>query len=218
MKSYKKWMVSVIISGIASAALFFSTPADAAQNPFTDVSAKDAHYESIVKLYEEGIIEGTSPTTYEPYKYATRQEAALFIARALKLDTVNVADPGFKDVEKSSKYYGAIAVLSQKGIIKGYQDGTFRPNDTLKRSQIAKMLSVAFDLQLSQNTTTPFIDVNRINDLETRQYIQTLVDYKITTGTTPTTFSPYEPLTRGQLATFLKRALDINDFQIISVE
>lgn len=219
MKLWKFW-ISVVIFGIV-AAIYIPTSANAAENPFIDVSVKDAHYESIVILINEGIVEGTSATTYEPYKQATRQEAALFIAKALHLDTVNVADPGFIDVPKASKYYGAIAALSQKGIIQGYQDGTFRPSNTLKRSQIAKMVTLGFGLQVSNNTTTPFKDVNVINDLETRQYIQTLIDYKITTGTTPETFSPFSPLTRGQLATFIKRALEATDglgFQVISVE
>jgi len=217
MKFIKKWGISFII-GIA--AICISPPAKAAENPFVDVSPKDAHYQAIVELFDKGIVEGTSKKTFEPYKAVTRKEAALFIVNALQFDTFDVEDPGFKDVPKSNKYYGAIAALSQKKIISGYPDGTFKPNHPLTRSQIAKMLSLAFDLDISKNTTTPFEDVNTIQDIP-RQYIQTLVDYKITTGTTPTTFSPYQSLTRGQLATFLKRAIDAVEattFEIIDVE
>lgn len=218
MKFIKKWGISFII-GIA--AICISPPAKAAENPFVDVSPKDAHYQAIVELFDKGIVEGTSSKTFEPYKAVTRKEAALFIVNALQFDTFDGEDPGFKDVPKSSKYYGAIAALSQKKIISGYPDGTFKPNHPLTRSQIAKMLSLAFELDISKNTTTPFEDVNTIQDIPTRQYIQTLVDYKITTGTTPTTFSPYQSLTRGQLATFLKRAIDAVDaanFEFIGVE
>ncbi|MFC5542431.1 S-layer homology domain-containing protein [Ureibacillus suwonensis] len=219
MTILKKCWIFVI--GIITASILVAAPANAATNPFIDVTTKDTHYPAIVELYNKGIVEGTSSKTYEPYKQVTRQEAALFIANALKLDTVNVPNAKFTDVPKSSKYYGAIAALSYKGVISGYPDGTFRPTNTLTRSQIAKMITLAFELSISKNTVTPFKDVNSISDIPTRQYIQTLVDYKITTGTTPTTFSPYTALTRGQLATFLKRAIDATgggDFEIIGIE
>lgn len=221
LNNMKKWATSIIVAGFAAATLFVASPANAATIPFTDVPTTDTHYQSIVTLYNEGIVEGTSATTFEPHKPITRQEAALFIANALELDTVNVKDPGFTDVPKSSKYYGAIAALNNEGIINGYADGTFKPNNTLTRSQIAKMITLGFELKVSNNQTTQFKDVNAINDLATRQYIQTLVDYKITTGKNPTTFDPYGHLTRGQLATFLKRAIDQTGgvgFKVIGIE
>lgn len=199
--------VIFVMIGLLLVALVL-TPAKAAGIPFQDVPASDTHYDAIVSLYEEGLIEGTSNTTYEPYKPATRQEAALFIANALGMDIINVPDVKFTDVPKSSKYYGAIAALSEAGIINGYPDGTFKPENTLTRSQIAKILTLGFDLNVSKNIATQFQDVNAIDDLATKQYIQTLVDYKITTGKTATTFDPYGTLTRGQLATFLKRTME----------
>ena len=59
-----------------------------------------------------------------------------------------------------------------------------------------------------------------LNTTETKRYIQTLVDYSITKGTTATTFSPNMKLTRGQLATFLYNAIQTtsDDLTIISVE
>lgn len=221
LKNIKKWATSIFVAGFVSATLLVANSANAATIPFTDVPTSDTHYQSIVTLYNEGIVEGTTATTFEPHKPVTRQEAALFIANALELDTVNVKDPGFTDVPKSSKYYGAIAALNNAGIINGYADGTFKPNNTLTRSQIAKMITLGFELNIASNTTTQFKDVNSINDIDTRKYIQTLVDYKITTGKTTTTFDPYGQLTRGQLTTFLKRTIDETGgvgFKVIGIE
>ena len=188
--------------------------------PFKDLQNVGDHYTAIDELYNLGIIEGRSLTAFAPSEAATRAELALFIANALNLDTKNVVDPGFTDVPKNSKYHGAIAALYNKGIISGYPDKTFKPDANVTRSQVAKMLVIGFDLEIVNTTTTKFKDVNTINDTDTRRYIQTLVQYNITKGTSETTFSPNDLVKRAQIATFLKRAIDntTSDFEIISVE
>ncbi|WP_404427526.1 S-layer homology domain-containing protein [Ureibacillus chungkukjangi] len=188
--------------------------------PFTDVDKLNTHYESIVYLYNEGIIYGKSSTKYQPFSHATRGETALFIANALELDTKNVKNPNFKDVPITSKYYGAIAALVQIGVVKGYSDRTFKPENPLTRSQMAKMLTLGFELSKSISLKTNFNDVKKMPDSESRLYIQTLIDYKITTGTTTNTFSPYANLLRGQLATFIYRTLQQSGdrLEVLNVE
>lgn len=189
------------------------------ENPFTDVKDTNSHAHAIVSLYNDGIVTGVTETTYEPGKEATRGDAALYLANALGLNTVAVQNPGFKDVPTSSKYYKAVAALKQAGIVGGYGD-EFRPNATLTRAQLAKMLTVGFELEQATSTTTKFTDVNKLTDVATKRYIQTLVNYNITKGTTATTFSPNMKLTRGQLATFLFNAIQATDdaLTVISVE
>jgi hypothetical protein len=214
-----KYTAAMLVLPIA-VAFVVEAPASAATNPYSDVTTKDGHYNAIIELTEQGIVSGVTKTLYQSTKPATRGEAALFIANSLGLDQSNVTNPNFKDLATNSPYYGAIAALYSKNIIGGYTDGTFRPNATLKRSEIAKMLTLAFELEVSNVTKTKFADVNAIADLNTKRYIQTLVDYSITTGATATSFSPFSTLTRGQLATFLQRSMDAvaDDFTIISVE
>ena len=214
-----KYAAAILVLSV-TAAFVIEAPATAATNPYSDVTTKDGHYKAIVELTEQGIVSGVTKTLYQSTKPATRGEAALFIANALGLDKVNVENPNFKDLATSSPYYGAIAALYSENIIGGYTDGTFRPNATLKRSEIAKMLTLAFGLEVSNVSKTKFADVNAIADLNTKRYIQTLVDYSITTGVTATSFSPFSTLTRGQLATFLQRSMDAvaDEFTVISVE
>lgn len=191
----------------------------ASTNPFTDVKEMNSHANAIVSLYNEGIITGVTSTTYEPGKSATRGDAALYLANALNLQNSTAPNPGFKDVPTSSKYYKAIAALNKAGVVNGYGD-EFRPNATLTRSQLAKMLTIGFELEQSTTTKPKFTDVNKLTDTATKKYIQTLVDYGITKGTSPTTFSPNMKLTRAQLATFLYNAIEAtsDDFIVIGVE
>lgn len=201
---------SVIISGHS---------VQASTNPFTDVKETNSHANVIVSLYNEGIISGVTSQTYEPGKSATRGDAALYLANALNLQNSTAPNPGFKDVPTSSKYYKAISALNKAGIVNGYGN-EFRPDATLTRSQLAKMLSIGFELEQSTTTKTKFTDVNKLTDTATKKYIQTLVDYGITKGTTATTFSPNMKLTRAQLATFLYNAIEAtsDDFIVIGVE
>lgn len=215
---YIKYALAATLAA-TTVACVAQAPAQAAV-PFKDLQNVGDHYTAIDELYNLGIIEGRTLTAFAPYEAATRAELALFIANALNLDTKNVVNPGFKDVPKNSKYYGAIAALYNKGIISGYPDQTFKPNANVTRSQVAKMLVIGFDLELAHATTTKFKDVNAIQDTNTRRYIQTLVQYNITKGTSDTTFSPNDFVRRAQLATFLKRAIDntTSDLDLISVE
>ncbi|MGN7479357.1 S-layer homology domain-containing protein [Solibacillus silvestris] len=215
---YKSFITIAIIA--SPSVLINEDLVDAAySNPFTDVKDSNSHADAILSLYNEGIITGMTDKTYEPGKTATRGDAALYLATALNLKDASLPNPGFKDVPTSSKYYGAVAALTKAGIVNGYED-EFRPNATLTRAQLAKMLTIGFDLQQSAVTTTKFADVNKLTDASTKNYIQTLVDYGITNGTTATTFSPNLKLTRAQLATFLFNALQAtsDELTVISVE
>ncbi|MFS0876422.1 S-layer homology domain-containing protein [Solibacillus isronensis] len=206
--------VLVIISSI----IVSGHSVQASTNPFNDVKETNSHANAIVTLYNEGIITGVTSKTYEPGKSATRGDAALYLANALNLQNSTAPNPAFKDVPTSSKYYKAIAALNKAGVVNGYGD-QFRPNATLTRSQLAKMLTIGFELEQSTTTKTKFTDVNKLTDTATKKYIQTLVDYGITKGTTATTFSPNMKLTRAQLATFLFNAIEAsNDFIVIGVE
>lgn len=188
---------------------------EAASTSFKDLNSSNVHYNDIMNLVNRGVIKGYPDNTYKPGKAVTRAEAALILANVLELDTKNVTDPGFKDVPKTNFYYNAIAALTKEGIINGFQDGTFKPKDTLTRGQMAKIIQSAFELQAG-NKETPFKD---ISNSFYKEYITALYDNKVTTGATPTTFAPAAPVTRGQLASFVVRGEEASKFEtIVSVK
>jgi len=216
VKVHKAWAIATAAVVVPCVAVI---PTEAATMPFTDIknSGSEAElYKAVSELYSQGIVFGTTPTTFSPYQNLTRGEAAYFLAEALKLETNNVVNPGFKDVPASHKYYGHIAALAEKGIIQ--KNTNYNPDHFIKRSQMAKMLTLGFDLQQATTLSAPFSDFTKDN--ETNKHIQTLLNYGITQGTSATTFSPYTDVTRGQMALFLYRTLqkNENDFYIISVE
>jgi hypothetical protein len=97
----------------------------------------------------------------------------------------------------------AIAQLLAGGILAGYPDGTFRPENPLTRAEMAKILSLSFDLPLVRSATLPF------NDLEASSwatpYIERLWKGKIVEGFPDGGFHPSAPVTRAELAAMLNR-------------
>ncbi|MED3660553.1 S-layer homology domain-containing protein [Ureibacillus terrenus] len=170
---------------------------------FNDVRPSDYFYDAVNDLVEREIIHGYEDNTFRPYQPVTRGQAAKILANVLNLDKQDVEDPGFKDVSKSNEYYGAIAALVKEGIIHGYPDGTFRPNEPIQRNHMAKIIARAFNIKASPGTKTPFTD---LTNKEYVDYIRALYEYKITTGTTPTTFSGTDSVKRGQMVVFVYRA------------
>ncbi|MGE7695916.1 S-layer homology domain-containing protein [Lysinibacillus sp. NPDC094177] len=215
-KVHKAWAFATAAVVVPCVAVM---PTAAAAMPFTDIKNSGSEvelYKAVSELYSQGIVFGTTSTTFSPYQNLTRGEAAYFLAEALKLETKNVVNPGFGDVPASHKYYGHIAALADKGII--LKGTNYNPDHFIKRSQMAKMLTLGFDLQQATTLSASFSDFTK--DSETNKYIQTLLNYGITQGTSATTFSPYTDVRRGQMVLFLYRTLQKTEdnFYVISVE
>ncbi|KPN97694.1 S-layer homology domain-containing protein [Lysinibacillus sp. ZYM-1] len=175
--------------------------AEAATSPFTDINQYSDNYNEILKLNSQGVMSGFADNTFRPDVSVTRGEAAKMLATALKLDTKNIQDPYYKDVPKGSQYYKYVAALQNAGIMSGYSNGTFMPNEVLTRGELAKIVVVGFHLEVSPTYNNIFKDVN--SQTSNAIYIQTLIDLNVTKGTTPVTFSPFDAVTRGQFASFV---------------
>lgn len=171
---------------------------------FTDIKATDYFYEAVNDLASREIVAGYSDQTFRPFQPVTRAQAAKVLSLALGLDVEKVENPGFQDVKPADGYYHYVAALAKAGIISGFGDNTFRPQETLSRAQMAKILSIGFALGEDNLTNNPFTDVPK--DAWYTKYLSKLLLNQITYGTTSNTFSPNERVTRGQLAEFIIRS------------
>ncbi|GKV65931.1 MULTISPECIES: S-layer homology domain-containing protein [unclassified Sporosarcina] len=172
---------------------------------FTDVPESKVYYEAVQSLSSRGYISGYADGTFRPAAHVTRGQAAKIIANVLQLDTKKVENPDFKDISTAHQYYGYIAALVEAGVISGFEDQTFKPNQSMTRAHMSKMIVKGFGLEATdQNAISPFIDVSSKHWFA--PYVESLRNNNITTGTTPTTFSPNELVTRSQLASFVTRS------------
>ena len=120
--------------------------------------AKDevAELEEIKGMTHKAYIFGYPDGTVRPNGEITRAEAAAMLARLLEIESIGSADkPMFPDTP-SAWYNKAINAVVQRGIMKGYPDGTFKPNDAITRAEFTQMIST---IDNKPYGTAPFTDV-----------------------------------------------------------
>lgn len=205
-KSYKNLFNAALATTMATSAVVAVAPVqvEAAPKSFPDVNPNYHYFEPIQILSERSIISGFPDGTFKPGLNVTRGQAAKILANTLGLDTVNVKDPGFKDIPKSHQYYGAVAALVDAGIIQGFEDNTYRPGNPLTRAHMSKVLSIGFGFKEEVYKDDKFTDVSA--DAWYANFVETLLANSITTGRTETTFEPGSFVTRGQMASFVVRS------------
>ena len=153
-------------------------------NPFKDVKTTAWYFDPMIHLYESGIINGTSDTTYAP-------NDTLTWAAALKLLLVSNGDLKAADATGADWSKNAIAKAAELGLVAADLDGA-KAISRLEFCQIAAKLNKLAE----SKTESKFTDC-------TDGYVMALVDAKVISGMTETTFEPAASLTRAQIAKIL---------------
>nr|MDJ0792285.1 S-layer homology domain-containing protein [Acidimicrobiia bacterium] len=156
----------------------------------------NVHEDNIITISVLGIT--LVEDSYRPDENVTRGQMAAFLRRALNLPA---ATQDFFTDDDDSIFEDDINSIAQYGITVG-SGGEYRPNENVTRGQMAAFLKRAF--QIGAGGPTPFTD---IDSSIFKGDIESIYAVGITVGTTPTTYSPNDPVTRGQMATFIARAL-----------
>ena len=171
---------------------------------FRDLPKTYTFYDDIKYLTEKNIISGYPDGSFGATDSVTRQQAAIMIGRALKLNE-EPRNTKFSDVNAQITGSGYIASAVDKGIITGFPDNTYRPREPVTRAQMAIFLDRAFPLEDS-NGANRFIDVSP--GMKAYQAILNVHASGIAFGYEDGSYRPTVPVTRGQFAAFLARALE----------
>ena len=167
---------------------------------FDDV-ASDAYYAQPVKwAVEKGITSGTSSTTFSPDLTCTRAQILTFLWRSVGSPKASVSNP-FADISSSDYYYGAALWAFEKGMVTGVN---FEGDTPCTRASTV--------MYMWQNASSPesedeciFDDVD--SDASYVEAVKWATKNGVTSGTSDTTFSPDMICNRGQIVTFLSRAI-----------
>lgn len=168
---------------------------------FQDISshwAKDA----IAGLKNRGIVNGASPYRFEPDRPVTRAEAVTMIVKAYN---PVVATPSVKTFKDTSSHWASdsIAKAAAKGWIKGYPDGSFKPDAPITRAEMAVIIGYAEGMKTSIQMSRPFADVSP-NDWYAPMLGAMKKDGKLY-GVSTDLFKPNEKASRAEFATLLYR-------------
>jgi hypothetical protein len=186
-----------LLAVVAAATTTFSVPAGAVAG-FSDVAATDYWARPVQWMVDNDITTGTGEGCFSPTAPVTRGQAAAFMWR-MEGEPAPGGSHGFVDVTASWQDE-AVAWMVANEITTGTSPMRYSPDAPLTRGQLAALLHrLAGEPSASGH---PFRDV-------VASWQQTpvawMIDKGITTGTSPTTFSPDTAVTRGQLATFFYR-------------
>ncbi|KAB7706297.1 transglycosylase SLT domain-containing protein [Bacillus aerolatus] len=136
------------------------------------------------------------------------QKSEGYISSAYITKKIEQTEPllTFSDILESERFYNEIYSLSEKGIIAGFPDGTFRPGATVTRAQAAIMIGRALELPID-STKTAFSDVPFSS--KAAGYIAAAYKNGIISGYPSGEFRPDQTVTRGDMAIFLARAFKL---------
>ena len=177
--------------------------------PFLDIAPGAWCYDAVRYVYETGLMNGTSATTFTPNASTTR---GMIVAILYRLEgSPDAGQSGFSDVDPSAYYASAVAWASANGIVNGYEDNTFRPGNRITREQLAAFLyryvrykggDVSDRADLSG-----YADAGQIASyaLEPLQWANAR---GLVNGTSPTTLTPGGSATRAQAAVILTRLME----------
>ncbi len=108
-------------------------------NPFSDVKETDWFYDDAAFVAAKSLMSGTSATTFAPYENTSRGMIVTILYRLEGQPAVTGANP-FDDVQSGKYYESAIIWAAQNGIVSGYGNGKFGPDDDISREQLAAIL------------------------------------------------------------------------------
>ncbi|WP_198038698.1 D-alanyl-D-alanine carboxypeptidase family protein [Planococcus lenghuensis] len=173
-----------------------------AATEFTDLSESHWAEDEITYLAERNVIEGYPNGDFGLGDHITRAEATSFLARELELTS---SPPTFTDVDSGHWAAGSIGAAADAGIITGYPDGSFQPDEPIERDEVAAILDRAYTFDSALDAPR-FSDVGR--DAWAFDSIQDLAARYITVGYPDRLFHPDEFTTREEFSVFLARTLN----------
>ncbi|WP_194540523.1 5'-nucleotidase C-terminal domain-containing protein [Paenibacillus sp. JZ16] len=179
------------------------------QNPvtFQDIASHWSK-DSVESLAAKMIVTGRTEQTFVPNAPVTRAEFAALVVRALGL-SADAASGSFQDVVSSDWYAGAIQAAVDADIIDGYTDGTFKPNRTITREEMAVMAYNALEYAGYNSVDAAkahFADASSIGAWS-QAAVYELAGLDILNGDPKQRFNPKSNATRGESAAVLRRLM-----------
>ena len=169
---------------------------------FQDLDSVEWARTAINGLAMRGMISGRDQYTFDPNANITRAEYCQILMGAINALNAK-GESTFTDVPSTAWYYNAVSVASQLGIVSGYGDGNFGPNDLITRQDMALMTYKTAKIMNKSlepvNAEITFEDSHEISDYAF-EAVMTLQKAGIINGMTDTTFEPHSNATRAQSA------------------
>ena len=179
---------------------------------FPDVDETSKIGKAIVKMQQEGYIRGFDDGTFRPNATLTRAEFVTIINKMYGFKVA--AENAFTDIKADEWYYTDVLCGVQAGYIKGHDDKTFRPNDTVTREQVCVMMNRILNVEL-----IPYGKkiTDEISDWA-RDSVEKLVSNRFFTIEEGGKFRALQPITRGETCEALEKCIVDVPIEIVPVD
>lgn len=184
------------------------------KNPFTDISENDWFYSNVKYANKNGLMGGTTNTTFAPNEPLTRGMLVAILYRAEGEPAVNKSIP-FSDVDTNAYYANAVIWAQQNGIVNGVTENEFAPDSNITREQIAAIMHryakyKGYDVSAGESTNIlSYTDFDEISEYAIPA-VQYAAGAGLMQGKTETTINPLDNATRAEIAAILQRFLETN--------
>lgn len=183
---------------------------DAVKNPFADVNAGDWFYRDVLFSYEKGLMSGMDAAAFAPYANTTRAQIAVIFYRMEGSPAVE-GENSFADVVRGSGtawFYDAVTWAQQNGIMGGYDNSSFAPNDPITREQLAAIF-YRYAQYKGYDTTQGGMAIREFDDYESiSDYAMGAMAWAVNTGLVKgdsNLLYPKGTATRAELAALFHR-------------
>ena len=160
-----------------------------------DIREEEKEEDILVTEKHKAYMFGYKDGTVRPNARVTRAEAAAMVARLMGYSLNNYAKPGFKDT--NGWYNNVINAVVSNGLMKGYKDGSFKPNKGITRAEFAELIK---NIDKANIASVPFSDVN--GHWAMQAIAQAYANGRIS-GYNDGTFRPNALITRAEAARIL---------------
>lgn len=186
---------------------------DAVKNPFADVNAGDWFYRDVLFSYEKGLMSGMDAAAFAPYANTTRAQIAVIFYRMEGSPAVE-GENSFTDVVRGSGtawFYDAVTWAQQNGIMGGYGNSSFAPNDPITREQLAAIF-YRYAQYKGYDTTQGGMAIREFDDYESiSDYAMGAMAWAVNTGLVKgdsNLLYPNGTATRAEIAALLHRFVE----------
>lgn len=176
---------------------------------FPDVDYSNSHAVAIETLVDQEVLQGYEDGTFKPDQEVNRAEALKIILLGLGInsDMVDKVDFSFSDVSSTDWFYPHVSAAVSLGVVRGYEDGSFKPNQTVNRAEAIKMLLEAAEISVTYGPSFPDVDTHAWYS----PYASYAKTWNIEPAQTDGLWHGEEDVTRGNIAELVYRLQTVKE-------